>query len=344
MEERKKYQVFVSSTYEDLQPERQEIMHALLELDCIPSGMELFPAANEDQWTLIKGVIDDSDYYIVIIGGRYGSVGPGGISYTEMEYRYAVEQGKPVIAFLHKDPDSLEKRKTETSKKGQKALEAFRDLCKTRMCKFWETPQELGSIVSRSLIMLQKKHPGIGWIRGDAVASKEASKEILDLRLKIEDLNKELEKVTTHAPAGSEKLEQGDDEFGISIHFQASDDEHNNYRCRITVKEAWDDIFYIISPLMIHEATDLQLKRRLNETYSKIAATKAKKDKNFKDLKRYRNFEIDSDNYETIKIQLRALGLITQSIKQRSVKDTASYWKLTPYGDSVMVRLRAIEK
>ena len=49
----RKFQVFVSSTYEDLQQERQEIMHALLELDCIPSGMELFPAANEDQWSLI---------------------------------------------------------------------------------------------------------------------------------------------------------------------------------------------------------------------------------------------------------------------------------------------------
>jgi len=71
----KKYQVFVSSTYEDLRPERQEIMHALLELDCIPSGMELFPAASEDQWTLIRGVIDDCDYYVVVIGGRYGSVG-----------------------------------------------------------------------------------------------------------------------------------------------------------------------------------------------------------------------------------------------------------------------------
>jgi len=90
----KRYQVFVSSTYEDLQPERQEVMHVLLELDCIPAGMELFPAANEDQWTLIKEVIDDCDYYIVIIGGRYGSVGTDGISYTEMEYRYASEIGK----------------------------------------------------------------------------------------------------------------------------------------------------------------------------------------------------------------------------------------------------------
>ena len=90
----KRYQVFVSSTYEDLNAERQEVMQALLELDCMPAGMELFPAANDDQWTLIKRVIDDCDYYIVIIGGRYGSIGPEGISYTQMEYAYAVSQAR----------------------------------------------------------------------------------------------------------------------------------------------------------------------------------------------------------------------------------------------------------
>src|SRR5712691_336415 len=96
----KRYQVFVSSTFSDLQDERQEVMQALLELDCIPAGMELFPAANDDQWTLIKKVIDDCDYYIVVVGGRYGSIGSGGLSFTEMEYRYALEHGKPVIGFL----------------------------------------------------------------------------------------------------------------------------------------------------------------------------------------------------------------------------------------------------
>ena len=66
----RRHQVFVSSTYQDLLEERQEVMQALLELDCIPSGMELFPAANEDQWSLIKKVVDDCDYYMVIVAGR----------------------------------------------------------------------------------------------------------------------------------------------------------------------------------------------------------------------------------------------------------------------------------
>lgn len=36
----KRYQVFVSSTYQDLQEERKEVMQALLELDCIPAGCQ----------------------------------------------------------------------------------------------------------------------------------------------------------------------------------------------------------------------------------------------------------------------------------------------------------------
>ncbi|HPS81953.1 MAG TPA: DUF4062 domain-containing protein, partial [Candidatus Limiplasma sp.] len=58
----KKYQVFISSTYSDLQNERAQIIQALLELDCIPTGMELFQAANDDQWNWIKRAIDGCDY------------------------------------------------------------------------------------------------------------------------------------------------------------------------------------------------------------------------------------------------------------------------------------------
>jgi len=98
----KRFQVFVSSTYEDLQDERRGVLQALLELDCLPSGMELFPAANESQWNFIKRIIADCDYYVVILGGRYGSLSPSGTGYTEMEYRYAEEIGIPTIAFLHR--------------------------------------------------------------------------------------------------------------------------------------------------------------------------------------------------------------------------------------------------
>ena len=79
----KRYQVFVSSTFADLKEERRRVMQALMEMDCIPAGMELFPAADEEQWVFIRRVIDDCDYYLLIVGGRYGSVTPEGVSYAE---------------------------------------------------------------------------------------------------------------------------------------------------------------------------------------------------------------------------------------------------------------------
>ena len=97
----KRYQVFVSSTYKDLQDERAQVIRTLMEMDCFPAGMELFPAVDEEQWNFIKKVIDDCDYYILIVGGRYGSTSPEGLSYTEQEYDYAIEKGLKVLAFVH---------------------------------------------------------------------------------------------------------------------------------------------------------------------------------------------------------------------------------------------------
>jgi hypothetical protein len=165
----KRYQIFVSSTYVDLQEERQKIIHALLELDCIPAGMELFPAADDDQWTHIKKVIEDCDYYIVIVAGRYGSVWHDGISYTEKEYRYALEIGKPVLAFIHKSPESLPDPKKEHDDERNDKLDKFKELCKNKLCKYWDSPDNLCSVMKSSLIKEIKSHPAIGWIRGDII-------------------------------------------------------------------------------------------------------------------------------------------------------------------------------
>src|SRR5262249_3902795 len=156
------------STYEDLRDERQEIIQALLELHCIPSGMELFPASDDDQWSLIKRVIDDCDYYVVVIGGRYGSIGPDGKSYTQMEYEYAVASRKPVLAFIHANPGGLIADKFEKSEDLRVKLDAFRQLAKQRMCRYWSSRHELGALVTRSMIQVIEQKPAIGWVRANA--------------------------------------------------------------------------------------------------------------------------------------------------------------------------------
>src|SRR5207244_2864020 len=70
-----------SSTYDDLRAEREQVLRAVLEMGHIPVGMEMFSAADEEQWKIIARHIDESDYYIVIVAHRYGSITPEGISY-----------------------------------------------------------------------------------------------------------------------------------------------------------------------------------------------------------------------------------------------------------------------
>lgn len=76
----------------------------LLSMLHFPVGMEIFGAADEEQWEIIRDTIDSSDYYVLLVANRYGSIvedgSDKGISYTEKEYRYAKEKGIPILGVL----------------------------------------------------------------------------------------------------------------------------------------------------------------------------------------------------------------------------------------------------
>ena len=125
----RKYSVFISSTYEDLVDERQALLGVALENDYIPVGMEQFHAYPASQWQVITKMIDECDAYLLVIGGRYGSMEEGsGISYTEKEYNYAKSKGIPVLALI-RTPKNITQDKMDTGDDQfikQKKLEEFR--------------------------------------------------------------------------------------------------------------------------------------------------------------------------------------------------------------------------
>ena len=140
---KKKYQVFISSTFKDLHEERQELTLALLDQH-IPSGMEAFPAAPERGWKTIQAAIDDSDYYVLILAGLYGSVDDEtGMSWTQREYEYAQEQGIPTLAFVRQD-DSIPDTYREKDPKNAGLLDSFRERVRASfLCKPWSTSDSL---------------------------------------------------------------------------------------------------------------------------------------------------------------------------------------------------------
>ena len=193
----KKYQIFISSTYEDLIEERRKVQDAILSMYQFPIGMEMFSAADEEQWQIIKETIDSSDYYVLIIAYRYGSIIESGeekgISYTEKEYRYAVSRKIPVLAFLADEksvavtPDKIEK--DEDSKR---KLARFKEEVRAnRIIDFWKSKQYLAKkvIYALSKQMYRNKRPG--WVRADLFDIEETQKEIIDLNKKLRRLEEE---------------------------------------------------------------------------------------------------------------------------------------------------------
>ncbi len=349
----KRYQVFVSSTYQDLQEERREVMQALLELDCIPAGMELFPASSEDQWSLIKRVIDDCDYYLLIVGGRYGSTNDVGVSYTEMEYDYAASTGKPMICFLPKYPERIESGKTEQTEAGKKALAAFKEKVQHKMVKFYENPADLGSVVSRSVVKLIKNFPAEGWVKASNAISETELRELADLRKENEALRKQVQSLSISAPKDAEFLQQGEDTISLDIFFQYSS-QKTIKRANYSIEVTWDEIIDKIIPYLISACSSSRIRNLISE----LVAEKVEKieneilsllvddpNVNINDLKRTFNIPKDSftNSFRTIIIQLKALGIITISTPKNS-RDDETYWKLTPYGDQLLANRLALKR
>lgn len=197
----KKYTVFVSSTYEDLKEERQEVMQTLLKMDCIPCGMELFPASNKKQIDFIKKIINDCDYVVLILAGKYGSTNQDGISYTELEFKYALENNIPIISFIHDNLDSLPHSKHEHDEKKAEKLKAFINAAKENLCEFWINKEQLANKVSLSMNQLIKDSPAIGWVRADHIPNEETLKELYaeNQKLKNELNNISLKKINLSA-------------------------------------------------------------------------------------------------------------------------------------------------
>lgn len=335
----RKYQVFVSSTYVDLVTERQEVMQALLEMDCLPAGMEMFPAADEDQWTLIKEVIDECDYYIVIVGGRYGSVSAEGISYTEMEYDYAVSTGIPVLGFVHANPDDIPAGKSELGAEARENLDAFRVKVMSRMVKKYASPAELGSVVSRGLNRAIKRNPRPGWVRGDYAMTPEVRTQIAELKAALAEAKREKAEEEAAARAKPAQLnidyEHGSDE--VTFEFQLKGRSgYDSYEASAELSYTWDEVFKTLGPFMIDEAPEPSLRERWNSHI-------------YNDTQRLEDWpslthgsaSITDSTWGAIIVQLRALGAITTGEKKRPPSDKSIYWKLTPAGDEYLVKLRA---
>ena len=257
-----------------------------------------------------------------------------------MEYQYAVERGKPVIGFVFEDPSQLANKLVEQKPARVKKLDAFRELVKSRLCKYYSSPADLGAKVSRSITQLKKQYPTPGWVRADVLESLASADEVLALRKENDELRQRLTAYGLEEPKAREMLASGTEKYKLEFVFVREAESADTGRFRKVAEEwanvllAWDLMFSRIGPTMLKNTNsywspagtlaalcELQGRRALERKYP---------------AERFKQFRVSQECVNTILLQLRALRLIEL--------DDEKNWCLTPYGDNYLVTLLGVPK
>lgn len=328
----KRYQIFISSTFSDLKDERKKVMQTIMSLDCIPAGMELFPAMDEEQFEFIKSIIDDCDYYILIVGARYGSMDDNGVSFTEKEYEYAVSKGVPVLAFLHHDISSIPMNKADLDEKLRKKLEKFRKRVeKGRLVQYWNNADDLNAKVAVSLPKTIKMFPRTGWVRANLMANSESLQEINELRKELEDLRAFKTKYENEANQAID-IADWDEEFCASFTKEERgvpwDFYDSHEKPIVKVSYTWHEWFKMIALL-------IENKKYSSFGIEQIISLEVRHRQNIENA----DIEITENDFATIRYQFLSYGVISKS----PFGIDEEKWSLTKKGEKLIAQIMCVK-
>lgn len=177
-----RYQIFISTSGRDMQPERTVLSQTLVGMGFFAWGLEHRTPLTT---TLARRQIDECDYVILLLGSQYGEQSISGVSYLSLEYEYALSQAKPIIVFMHEQPESREIVLQETQPQLKDKFLAFRKklLHEAKHIFYFKTPRELELAVRLNIPLMVEQHMGQGWV--PAHQAQQLEDEIRLLRSKI---------------------------------------------------------------------------------------------------------------------------------------------------------------
>ena len=323
-----KYQIFISSTYEDLRHERDDVVKAALEMGHIPIGMEMFSAADEEQWKIITRHIDTCDYYVVIVAHRYGSV-VDGVSYTEKEFDYAISKGVPVLGFIIEDGAAWPADRIDTGSDEKALLGEFKAKLKKRPVSFWSTAADLAGKFSIALVKQIPLTPRSGWIRATDVVSPDVVNELSRLSSENAELRRQLQealhKAEDDAIAERRKIRETMRKNSLEVSFF------------YYLGSGWEDkttvtlyrLFFMLAPEMMVEQSTAEL-----ASYVGVMLRPNK------ERQPREHYPVPSNWMRHCVSDFLTLGVFEPSQKRHSVSDKNQYWALTNLGRSVYTDIR----
>ncbi|HEY5557549.1 DUF4062 domain-containing protein [Acetobacterium sp.] len=339
---KKKLQVFISSTYIDLIDERQSAVQAVLDSGHIPAGMELFKAGNETQLDTIYKWIDNSDVYMLILGGRYGSVEEKSQkSYTRLEYEYAINKGIPVFSVVL-DENFLKEKACllgEDRIYEQKNIDGysnFKDFVLSKIVRMVNDSKDIMLAVHSTLVDFLEDYDLIGWVRAnDSEANTLLLTQINELSIENKQLHEKNSKLLDEINLIQSTFDSSLAFEGESTTIEGTYTENigNNvqkqYRDRSIEQDiTWDKMFLLWAPYLTATINSIRAKGQLESALRDFVG---------------RRFRIKDNLFQKIKIQYSALGLLKYYEAPTTQGSTAEFITLTPKGTKYLIKNTAVK-
>lgn len=261
----KRYQVFITTSGKEMQPERVVVSQTLIGMGYFSWGLEQRTPLST---AFARRQIEDCDYVFLLLGSQYGEQSVSGVSYLHLEYIYAVTKQKPIIVFMHENPESRQQELQESKQILKDKFSEFRHQLQKEVEQVvtYRTLRDLELAIRSNMPQMLERYPVAGWVRPQSIQS---------LQDEIDHLKSKL----TQATLGQGKKEEDPflslpkvsiyDLFGFDYRMHAYQD--GNFKELTAIREMkWAEIFKILatdfSQAIPEEYFSKSLNQYLNET------------------------------------------------------------------------------
>lgn len=256
----KRYQVFISTSGAEMQPERIILSQTLVGMGFFSWGLEQRTPLNT---AFARRQIDDCDYVVILLGSQYGEQSVSGVGYMHLEYIYAVTKQKPIIVFMHEDPASRDSSLHDVKPELQEKFKEFRQLLQQEADQVfcYRTLRDLEMAVRLNMPQMLERYPVSGWVRPQNTQA--LHDEIDQLKAKVAQLERDggtrevdpflsLPKVSMH------------EVFSFEYRMHAYQDG-NFKELKVQKRLTWAQLLAILGSTFINPTPEEFFSKRMNE-------------------------------------------------------------------------------
>lgn len=321
-QQERRYQVFLCTSGIDMQPERIALQQALAGLGFFCWGPEI---RTPQSTTFARRQIDDCDYFILLLGGRYGDLTASGVSYLHLEYIYAVTKQKPILVLLHADPERRDNVLPEQTDEGRAKLDDFRRrlLLDQPLTVQYQDIRELDMVVRQALPRLVERFPMPGWTRG--VSESESA------------VGYQHAVTTALAPATAEPSQAAvSGQEGIGFEYRVHAYQDGNFReLRLHRSLTWHELLQVLGPAFMEGQPEDQFARVLNDYLNNTALAQAREQ--MPRAHAVARSQVQAKALQQIRQQLKDNGWLVPTGRDERYR---TQWQVTSLGRQVLAQLR----